>query len=326
MMNPRLARLGSGLLLLAAVIAASRALPWWACDLACSGPAAWSRPFGIEIAFLAAGLLAAAGILGWHTSTRPAGRMLAAMAAAGALVYLGLSLHLRLVCDHCLATHIPTLLGAGLLLAGADRRQAVAAVLIGLGCAGLLTARLIHIAPAPPPVTNQAAPDQALTAAIETGRTWGSGPITVEVGLDPHCPRCAVLASELAALPVRVVVRFVGNDASGRELAALLTAAAADGAPTLRSWMGLVLGTADGVGWADLRGRVAESLDPRAAESRAASAAAIVSADRAFLAGLLGRDPARPLQTPVVVVRRPDGDRVLRGADIGVIRKVVTAP
>jgi hypothetical protein len=315
---------GALLLLLAAAIAASRGLPIWECDLACSGTAAWGRPGGIEISWVAAGLLALAGGLALVTRTRAAGTVLGWVAAGGCLVYLGLAAALDIRCDHCLATHLPALAGAVLLFAAAPIRVAAVALVAGLLAGGAL-AGVLHLGrPTPIPVVAAPPPTVDLVAAVDAGRTWGTAGPVVEVGLDPHCPRCAALAAELPGLPARTTIRFIGNDPEGRELAELLTAAAADGAPALRSWMGLLLGAPEGTGWPELRPRVAEVLDPAPVEARAAGVAAIVQADRGHLAGLLGRDPARPLPTPVVVVTGNDGRAlVLRGATIETLRAAI---
>ncbi len=314
-------RAGALVLLLAAGIAGSRGLPIWTCDLACSGTAGWGRPGGIEISWVAAGLLALAGGLALLPRTRAAGTVLGCMAAAGCLVYLGLAVALDIRCDHCIATHLPALAGASLLFAAAPGRVAAAALVAGLAAGGVLAGVLYLGRPAPIPVTVTAPQTVDLAAAVTAGRTWGTAGPLVEIGLDPHCPRCAALAAELPGLPARTTIRFIGNDPYGRELAEVLTAAAADGAPALRSWMGLLLGAPEGTGWTDLRPRVAEVLDPTPVEARAAQVAAIVQADRAHLAGLLDRDPARPLPTPVVVVTGGDGRAlVLRGATIETLR------
>ena len=198
------------LLLLAALIAASRLIPGlWPCG-DCDSAQDYQTLFGVPV--VALGVVApivAAGTL-WRWPERALARGLAWLVAGGALGFLALSWKLRLVCPNCLTVHA-LLLAAVLSLWRAPPPWSARLLLLLLGGGGLLGLVRLDQArfetprsgPMAPAVSQQALPDVVVAAdrAIDTellaradhGRRFGAGTpaLLVEVVFSFHCGRCS---------------------------------------------------------------------------------------------------------------------------------------
>jgi hypothetical protein len=303
------------LALLATAIAALRfGDVLWPCPVACQGGGHYQRLFGIPSHVLALAGLIPLAVLAWW---RPAwAAWWAWVLAGGAVFYLAVSWRLGLLCPYCLAAHTAILATA---LALWPPRPLLAAL-------GFL---VLHFAYHPQVVLDgpAASGDPAVAAFLGGGpqvaavqpvperldalrRIGDAGaPVVVEAAIDLHCPHCAATHGPLleALRPrlgreVQLVLRFMTrrSDPSGRELAEHVLAADAPARAQLA--IGLLLGTPEGRGWAGVRSRVAEVLDPAALEAvrtrEAAGIAALLDADARRLREL------RASATPFIVVSR----------------------
>ncbi|MDW8373780.1 MAG: thioredoxin domain-containing protein [Planctomycetota bacterium] len=300
------------LAVLTALVAASRPLweRWWPCP-ACQGGGHYQRLFGVEVQWYAVAALLGLALL--TALRRPlSSAALAALSAGGALWFLWASWQLALLCPYCLTVHVGILACAALAGAASVRHWAPLALLVAIGFLGLHfafhpTLRRDELAPLPTSAADTASPPAAAMAAIAARRTLGrpDAPQIIDIIVDPHCARCAALhhplrqalAPAIADGRVQLRTRFLlrARVPSAAELArhALASADAREFALLLA----VILGSPEERGWAALRARVAEVLDPAAIEARLAAEQPLIDAvlaeDQRWLAAQrLGRAPA----------------------------------
>lgn len=319
-------RLAAPLALIAAVIAASRPLGWWRCDLHCDGLASFSRILGLDATLLAAGGAFALAVItlplmrtNGNALAESLAGMLAAILAGGSCCYLLLSWHLGAVCPHCLATH------AALLLAVATLWRSVAAHWWLMPLAGFAVATAIaagrggfDLVSEPPTVI---APERP-TPQVFTARTSGPADgILVDWWIDPSCARCAeqhaACLRVLRAAGARTTLRFLVREPPERELAALCLAAASIDAATFERAVALTLGSRVGEGIDAIRPRLAESLDVEALLSLGRQHQPQIDAALAEDALLAKRHGLR--RTPALVVHAGTAQRFSGDIDLNAV-------
>jgi hypothetical protein len=314
-------------LVLAAVAPLAELGALWPCPAACAGGAPYAHLGGVSIAYLAT----AAG-LWWAAILRvdqvrgdphhPVGRLarITVWAGAGiALFHLAVAAQLGMRCPYCLAVQTTVLAGACASVrdgAGWAWRGAVAVL-------AFLLLHYVHhpevhrdtVATVAAPAVDPAVLAQTDRILANRSRATGVGPVwSAEIVIDLHCLSCARVHPRIlrlappsgAALAVTTRVLARPSRTGSVELARQAAAAAAIDARSFQLFLAVTLGSAEGMGWDDLRDRVGEVMDLRVlaehARSHAAAIDRMLALDAAFAEG----------GTPQVVLRRPDGSEAGR--------------
>ncbi len=311
-------------LIMAAVAPLTLSDRLWPCATACQGGGHYQHLFGVRLEWLAL-----AGGIWWALvarmdvvrgdPTHPVGSLCRATTwglAGGSAYYLWVSASLGLVCPHCLAVHTIVLTGAILSLRdGYPWLARLGALLLVF----LLLHWIYHpvvqrdAPPATPVVAALSEADSALVARIAANRAAVTGDpaaaLRLDLVVDLHCPMCARVHPRLARLTAPAIVTttrliYRPSRPGSADLARHAIAAATIDAATYRRFLAVALGSADDVGWKDLRDRLAEVTDPAPIEAAvAASGAAIdrVLAEDAAVAAQSGSG------TPLAVLRDASG-------------------
>ena len=325
----RLLLLVCGLILVAADLA--RLTGWWPCDIACQGGAHYQTLAGVSIVWPA---LVAHLLLAWWAgrdlrrgTTNPWTVRLVLWLTGSTLFFHLIARELALSCPYCQLVHLLTMVALLLIIPMATRwRESLLLPLAGW----LIMNALFHHQAVADVAAPGHGPGQSATAtspvsaAADRGRTYGvaSARRTLEIVIDLTCSHCAeqyrpvmdALKPAIAAKRVQVVIRHLvrPSQPASQHASELALAAAAIGEHATA--MEVLLGSNPDAGFAGLKARLAEVVDPTKLDGvltrDAAAISALIADDQQRIAqlGMGPRTPAAALSEDGKVVKRWSGD------------------
>lgn len=248
----------------------------WPCDITCQGGAHYQTIAGVSVIWPAlaahALLLALAGWDAWRGRSTIWTVRLVLVLLGVSVFFLIIGHRLDLSCSYCQAVHGLTI-GAVLLIIPLATRPWESLWLPLMGW--LVFNALFHhtpVADVAPTAPHSAPVDVDGSLAVNRGRTYGDAASlrTLEVVIDLTCRHCAeqyrplmkVLQPAITAKRVKVVVRHLVRPSQGASAPAAELALAAAAIGEHAAAMEVLLGSNPDAGFAGLKARVAEVVDP----------------------------------------------------------------
>ncbi len=282
----------------------SRLTGLWPCDIACQGGAHYQQIAGVSLIWPALGVHLLIAGMAWRDHRRggwcPWSIRLLWSTAGVSLFFALVAWNLGLVCPYCLVIHGGALLLLGL---GAPFPRSVRWWHAGawLLAGWLVTNAVFHHAVVPDVMTTTPAATVTTPVAngsftADQGRTYGVATArhTLAIVIDLTCGHCAeqyrpvmaALAPAIAAKRVQVVVRHLvrPSQPASRHASELVVAAAAIGQHAMA--MDVLLGSNPEAGFAGLKARLGEVVDPTRLD-------AVLAADAAAITALIAEDQQR---------------------------------